>query len=877
VGREPRRLSSIRLARVTSRVCAGHRFVSSRLLATIAIFAVSVVSTHAQTNWTGTVSSDWFTAGNWNAGVPAAGTIANINTVTPNPTVVGTAGAAALNLAVGQSGTGMLTILGGGTLTNTLGAVGNGPGSQGTVTVTGPGATWTNTGTIQIGGLGTGTLTIQNGGTVNSGGGGSVGLSAGSSGTVIVTGPGSTWNNTPGGGLDIGAFGRGMLTIANGGVVNNNTAFTANIGSFVGSQGTVVVTGPGSIWTNSSGLNVGGSATGALTVSDGGVVGGAITIARNASSVGTLNIGAGAGAPAAAPGTLTAPSVAFGGGTGTINFNHTSASYVFAPVITGNGTVNVLAGTTILTGANTYSGPTNVNGGTLRAGAVNRFSPNSAVAVGSGGTLDLNGFSQTVPSVTNAGLVNMGTGTAPGTLLTTTSYIGTGGTIAMNTFLGSDGSPSDRLVINGGSATGNSLLRITNAGGPGALTTGNGILVVDATNGTTVPGAFALAGPVVAGPFEYKLFRGAPDPVADSWFLRSTIDCALEPTNPICHGPTPPGATPTPPNFRVETSLYAALPSLALLYGRNLLDTLHERVGEKEDQRSATGLNEFGDRGEGWGRFIGLHGQHDGDSLGIFGSGPDFRYDFLGVQAGRDFYRRESPDGSRDQAGLYFAYGTASARVTHFDGNSGDDRFTGYTFGGYWTHFGAPGWYVDAVAQGTYYGDVTSTANRGIPALTTHGTGFGGSLEGGYPFHFAGGYFIEPQAQLVYQHVDLSDASDIGASVRFNDADSLAGRVGARFGRTWALENGPNPRLITAWLRPNFWYEFLGDPKTQFSSADGFIPFRADIGGPWFELNAGVSGQIDKRADLFANISYQTKFNDSTYAIAGKVGVRMLW
>ena len=103
---------------------------------------------------------------------------------------------------------------------------------------------------------------------------------------------------------------------------------------------------------------------------------------------------------------------------------------MFAPAISGNGTVNVLAGTTTLTAANSYSGATNVNAGTLRAGALNTFSPNSPVTVAGGGTLDLNGFSQTVPSVINAGLVNMGTGTAPGTLLTTTSYIGTGGTIA---------------------------------------------------------------------------------------------------------------------------------------------------------------------------------------------------------------------------------------------------------------------------------------------------------------------------------------------------------------------------------------------------------------------------------------------------------------
>jgi len=878
MGCEPRRLSSVGTRRgVTSPARAGCKFVLCRLLAIIALFAASAISTHAQTNWTGLASSNWFVGPNWDTFLfPRQTDDANINTVTPNATVIGDPGALARNLSVGQNGTGMLTIQAGGTLANSLGTVGNLPGGLGTVTVTGAGSNWSNSGSVVVGGLGTGTLSIQDGGTVNSGGG-SVGLSAGSTGTVTVTGPGSTWVNGLSGGLNIGSFGTGTLAIANGGTVFNFTLVTANIGNGAGSQGTAIVTGAGSSWINNLGVNIGNLGTGTLTIADSGVVAAPnVVIANNAGSIGTLNIGAGAGNPAAAPGTLNVPSIAFGAGTGTINFNHTSASYVFAPAISGNGTVNVLAGITTLTGANTYSGATNVNAGTLRAGVPNTFSPNSPVTVASGGTLDLNGFNQTVPSVTNAGLVNMGTGTAPGTLLTTTNYTGTGGTIAMNTFLGGYGSPSDKLVINGGTASGNSSLRITNAGGPGAVTTGNGILVVDATNGTTAPGAFALAGPVVAGPFEYKLFRGAPDPVADSWFLRSTLDCAQAGApSPPCPPPGS-GPGPAPPNFRVETSLYAAIPSLALLYGRNLLDTLHERVGEKEDQRSATGLNEYGYRAEGWGRFIGLHGQHDGDGLGIFGSGPDFRYDFLGVQAGRDVYRRESPDGSRDQAGLYFAYGTATSRVTHFDGNTGDDNFTGYTLGGYWTHFGAPGWYIDAVAQGTYY-DVHSTANRGIPELTTHGPGFGGSLEGGYPFHFAGGYFIEPQAQLVYQHVDLSNASDIGASVRFDDVDSLAGRIGARFGRTWALEGGPNPRLITAWLRPNFWYEFLGDPKTQFSSADGFIPFRADLGGPWFELNAGVSGQIDKRADLFASVSYQTKFNDNTYAIAGKVGVRMLW
>ena len=109
--------------------------------------------------------------------------------------------------------------------------------------------------------------------------------------------------------------------------------------------------------------------------------------------------------------------------------------------------------------------------------------------------------------------------------LTAVNYIGRGGTLGLNTFLGTDGSPSDRLVINGGTATGNSLLKITNTTGPGAQTVANGIQVVQAINGgTTAPGAFALAGEVRGGAFDYFLFRGGLGGSSpNDWFLRSSF------------------------------------------------------------------------------------------------------------------------------------------------------------------------------------------------------------------------------------------------------------------------------------------------------------------------------------------------------------------
>ena len=445
-------------------------------------------------------------------------------------------------------------------------------------------------------------------------------------------------------------------------------------------------------------------------------------------------------------------------------------------------------------------------------------------------------------------------------------------------------------------------MAIRNAGGAGALTVGNGILVVEALDKPrSAAGVFTLGAPAIAGAFEYTLFHGGvgADAANGNWYLRSTVDiCTLRPA--LCQPPRlshrrqsrryPPTPEPTPPsrtfpNFRAETSLYAAIPAMALLYGRNLLDTLHERVGEEFVERGAPAAAQAGyykagplnpaSQYLGWGRIIGMNGVQQGDGLGVLrgSAGPHFDYSFLGLQAGMDFYRQDRPDGSRDHAGGYFAIGTNQGQVTHFNGRQGDSDFAAYTLGGYWTHFGPTGWYTDAILQGTFY-DINSTANRGLPTFKTQGQGLAASLETGYPFKFAGGWFIEPQAQLVFQNININDANDIVSQVRFADVNSLAGRIGARFGRTWMDDSF---RTITAWIRPNLWNEFQGNPTTLFPSAIGFVPFHADLGGLWGEINAGISSQVTANTTLFANASYQSRFDGGGFAYTGKAGLRVNW
>jgi T5SS/PEP-CTERM-associated repeat protein len=123
-------------------------------------------------------------------------------------------------LFVGFNTTGLLNInttgavIDGGGFIGYLGPYNQVPLSTGQVTVTGPNATWTNSGNLYVGFSGTGTLTIQSGGTVTDTFG-YIGYNPGSSGTVTVAGPNATWTNTSS--LNVGQEGVGRLTIQSGG------------------------------------------------------------------------------------------------------------------------------------------------------------------------------------------------------------------------------------------------------------------------------------------------------------------------------------------------------------------------------------------------------------------------------------------------------------------------------------------------------------------------------------------------------------------------------------------------------------------------------------------------------------------------------------
>ena len=350
------------------------------------------------------------------------------------------------SMIIGSSGTGALNIQNGGAVSSSDGRIGILVGSVGTVTVTGSGSTWTNLHDLLIGSLGSGTLSIQDGGVVSNANG-FVGAFAGPTGTVTVAGFGSTWINTAN--LNIGSFGGGALNIQSGGAVSDANG---SIGALVGSTGTATVTGQGSTWTNTTNLRIGDSGTGTLSIQNGGTVSAtSVDVARVAGSTGTLNMGAAAGAAAMAPGTLNTPMVTFGAGTGRIVFNHTATSYTFAPDISGQGTVQILSGTTNLAGTGTYTGGTIVDGGVLLVNGSIALSPLTTVNIG--GTL---GGAGTIGNT----VINGGT-LAPGNSIGTLAVQGNLALSAASTYM-IEVSPttSDRTDVAGTATLGGALVSV---------------------------------------------------------------------------------------------------------------------------------------------------------------------------------------------------------------------------------------------------------------------------------------------------------------------------------------------------------------------------------------------------------------------------------
>ncbi len=184
------------------------------------------------------------------------------------------------------------------------------------------------------------------------------------------------------------------------------------------------------------------------------------------------------------------------------NSTSTSAELTVGSVISGAGfsLTKSGSGTLTLSGANTYSGGTNITAGTLALGASNVL-PNNTVTIGAG-TLSLGSFSDTIGALALGGAAGTASVTGTGTLTLggDVTYDATnnpgGATVSANLALGS--AARTFTVGNSTSAT-NDLTVSGNVTGSGSITkAGAGTLQLSGANNAYTGGTTMNAGVLIA-------------------------------------------------------------------------------------------------------------------------------------------------------------------------------------------------------------------------------------------------------------------------------------------------------------------------------------------------------------------------------------------
>ncbi|EHH3297898.1 fibronectin-binding autotransporter adhesin ShdA [Salmonella enterica] len=559
----------------------------------------------------------------------------------------------------------------------------------------------------------------------------------------------------------------------------------------------------------------------------------------------------------------------------------------------GKSLTKLGAGKLTLSGANTYSGDTNVQEGTLWLagdGTIGEVGSQQAVNVASGATFGGSNGTTVNGKVTNEGtlvfgdseetgaiftlngdLINMGTMTSgsssstPGnTLYVDGNYTGNGGSLYLNTVLGDDDSATDKLVITG-DASGTTDLYI-NGIGDGAQTT-NGIEVVD-VGGVSTSDAFVLKNEVNASLYTYRLYWNESD---NDWYLASKAqsddDDSGGDDTPSDGGDDGGNVTPpddggdVAPQYRADIGAYMGNQWMA----RNLqMQTLYDREGSQ--YRNADGSV--------WARFKAGKAESEAVSGNI-----DMDSNYSQFQLGGDILAWGNGQQSFT-VGVMASYINADTDST---GNRGADgsQFTssanvdGYNLGVYatWfadaqTHSGA---YVDSWYQYGFYNNSVESGDAGSESYDS--TANAVSLETGYRYDIAlsngNTVSLTPQAQVVWQNYSADSVKDnYGTRIDGQDGDSWTTRLGLRV--DGKLYKGSRT-VIQPFAEAN-WLHTSDDVSVSFDDAT----VKQDLPANRAELKVGLQADIDKQWSVRAQVAGQTGSNDFG-DLNGSLNLRYNW
>jgi fibronectin-binding autotransporter adhesin len=333
-------------------------------------------------------------------------------------------------------------------------------------------------------------------------------LQAGSTGAFSA---GSEFIVNAGATLNLNGVSSTIASLSGSGVVTSNTFEVSSIATLsVGADNTSTIFS-GTLQDGSPisilGLTKVGigtlTLTGTNTYSGGTNLNGGILAVSSDTNLGTGPLSFDGGALEALSGIVSNKPITLNTGGGTFLADAGTSSTLSGDITGKGGFVKLGDGTLTLSGTNSYTGATTVSAGVLQAGSTGAFSAGSEFIVNAGGTLDLNGFSSTIGSLSGSGVLtntignatlsvgvdNASTtfgGTVTGTLSLNKVGIGTLILTGTNNYTGMTTISAGTLQVGNGGTTGSI---------PGNVGD-NGILAFDRSDSVTFGGVISGTGSV---------------------------------------------------------------------------------------------------------------------------------------------------------------------------------------------------------------------------------------------------------------------------------------------------------------------------------------------------------------------------------------------
>ena len=219
---------------------------------------------------------------------------------------------------------------------------------------------------------------------------------------------------------------------------------------------------------------------------------------------------------------------------------------------------------------------------------------------------------------------------------------------------------------------------------------------------------------------------------------------------------------------------------------------------------------------------------------------------YHGLQAGYDRAQELA-------TGKLFTGIALSTMKSDVSGSAGSSDLDSNLFGVYGSYLGKKGHFIDAIVK---YGRLANSSvnnhqgNRYTGDYATKGLNM--SLEYGYHKQLENNFYLEPQVEINYSHLNgsnytMSNNGAAGATVQNKALDSLIGRLGINAGRK--TENG------NIYLKLGCLHEFNGDTGMTANYQTETVQKANSGSDTWLEYGVGFDQRVANNQNLYGEIS----------------------